>query len=163
MLSGILATLLERDLQKLQQEIEAYQDEQTLWRIAPGISNSAGNLCLHLLGNLNTYIGAQLGHSGYVRHRELEFSAKYVPRAELLAGITETRRVVANALAVVSEEQLAAEYPTPVFDAPASLAQFLVHLATHLTYHLGQINYHRRLLATLMASGTTPEKPTAKE
>jgi hypothetical protein len=61
MLSGILATLLERDLQKLQQEIEAYQDEQTLWRIAPGISNSAGNLCLHLLGNLNTYIGAQLG------------------------------------------------------------------------------------------------------
>jgi uncharacterized damage-inducible protein DinB len=163
MLSGILATLLERDLQKLQQEIEAYQDEQTLWRIAPGISNSAGNLCLHLLGNLNTYIGAQLGHSGYVRHRELEFSAKDVPKAELLAGIAETRRVVANALAVVSEKQLAADYLTPVFDAPASLAQFLVHLATHLTYHLGQINYHRRLLDTLTTIETIPEKPTAKE
>jgi uncharacterized damage-inducible protein DinB len=146
MLQDILKTLFERDLQKLRQEIETYQDEQVLWQIAPGISNSAGNLCLHLLGNLNTYIGAQLGHSGYVRHRELEFSAKDVPRAELLAGIDETRRVVAAGLSAVSDEQLAAGYPTPVFDAPASLTQFLVHLATHLTYHLGQINYHRRLL-----------------
>jgi uncharacterized damage-inducible protein DinB len=149
MLQDILKTLFERDLQKLRQEIEAYQDEHALWRIAPGISNSAGNLCLHLLGNLNTYLGAQLGHSGYVRHRELEFSAKDVPRAELLAEIDATRRVVAVALTAVSEEQLAADYPTPVFDAPAPLAQFLVHLATHLAYHLGQINYHRRLLDTL--------------
>ena len=146
MLQDILKTLFERDLQKLRQEIETYQDEQVLWQIAPGISNSAGNLCLHLLGNLNTYIGAPLGHSGYVRHRELEFSAKNVPRADLLAGIDETRRVVAAGLSAVSDEQLAAGYSTPVFDAPASLAQFLVHLATHLTYHLGQINYHRRLL-----------------
>ena len=146
MLPDSLKTLLERDLHQLRQEIEAYQEEQALWRVAPGISNSAGNLCLHLLGNLNTYIGAQLGHSGYVRHRDLEFSAKDVPRAELLAGIDETRRVVAAALAAVSDAQLAAEYLTSVFEAPAPLAQFLVHLAGHLTYHLGQINYHRRLL-----------------
>ena len=146
MLPDILKTLFDRDLQRLRQEIEAYRDEHTLWRVAPGISNSAGNLCLHLLGNLNTYIGAQLGHSGYIRHRDLEFSAKDVPRTELLAGIDATRRVVAAALTSVSEEQLAAEYPLLVFDAPTSLAYLLVHLTTHLTYHLGQINYHRRLL-----------------
>lgn len=149
MLVDLLKTLFDRDLQRLCQEIEAYQDEHALWRTAPGINNSAGNLCLHLLGNLNTHIGAVLGHSGYIRHRDLEFSAKDVPRAELLAGIDATRRVVAATLTAVFEEQLAADYPLLVFDAPTSLAYLLVHLTTHLTYHLGQINYHRRLLDKL--------------
>jgi len=145
MLLDILQTLFDRDLHRLSQEIAAYQDEQALWRTAPGIHNSAGNLCLHLLGNLNTYIGAELGRSGYVRDRDQEFAAKHVPRADLLAAIETTRRVVAAALTQVSNEQLAADYPLLVFDAPTSLAYLLVHLTTHLTYHLGQINYHRRL------------------
>ena len=146
MLPPILTTLFDRDLERLKQEIEAYQDEQALWRIAPGIHNSAGNLCLHLLGNLNTYIGAELGRIGYVRNRDLEFSAKDVPRADLLAGIDATRRIVAAALTSLPPEQLARDYPLLVFEAPTSLAYLLVHLTTHLTYHLGQINYHRRLL-----------------
>jgi hypothetical protein len=77
----VLHTLFERDLAKLSLEIETYQHEPALWRTAPGISNSAGNLCLHLLGNLNTYIGAGLAHTGYVRNRDWEFAAPYVPRA----------------------------------------------------------------------------------
>jgi hypothetical protein len=142
----VLHTLFERDLAKLSLEMEAYQHEPALWRTAPGITNSAGNLCLHLLGNLNTYIGAELAHTGYVRNRDWEFAAPYVPRAELLAGIATTRRVVAEALASLTEAQLAAPYPRLVWEAPTTLGYLLQHLTTHLAYHLGQINYHRRLL-----------------
>ena len=148
MLTTDLQALFERDLIKLQQEIETYQHEPALWRTAPGISNPAGNLCLHLLGNLNTYIGAQLGHSGYIRHRELEFSRKDMPRAELVQGIAATRRMVAATLAQLPPEQLSQEYPLLVLETKTSTAFLLIHLATHLTYHLGQINYHRRLLDT---------------
>jgi uncharacterized damage-inducible protein DinB len=142
----VLHTLFERDLAKLSLEIEAYQHEPALWRTAPGISNSAGNLCLHLLGNLNTYISAELAHTGYVRNRDWEFAAPYVPRAELLAGIATTRCVVAEALAGLSDAHLAAPYPQLVWEAPTSVGYLLQHLTTHLAYHLGQINYHRRLL-----------------
>jgi uncharacterized damage-inducible protein DinB len=146
MLIAILKTLFDRDLNKLHQEIEAYHTEAALWRTVPGISNSAGNLCLHLLGNLNTYIGAELGHSGYIRNRDLEFAARNIPRAELLAGIAATRRVVAAALTPLPDDQLATEYPLLVWEAPTSLGYMLLHLITHLAYHLGQINYHRRLV-----------------
>lgn len=146
MLVAVLKTLFDRDLNKLYQEMEAYQTEQALWRIAPGISNSAGNLCLHLLGNLNTYIGAELAHTGYIRNRDLEFSAQHIPRAHLLASISATRRVVEAALTPLSDAQLATQYPVVVWEAPTSLGYLLLHLTTHLTYHLGQINYHRRLL-----------------
>ncbi len=142
----VLRTLFDRDLAKLAHELAAYQHEPALWRTAPGISNSAGNLCLHLLGNLNTYIGAGLAHSGYVRDRDWEFAAPYVPRAELLAGLAATRRVVADALADLPEAQLAAPYPLLVWEEPTSVGYLLQHLTTHLAYHLGQINYHRRLL-----------------
>jgi uncharacterized damage-inducible protein DinB len=146
MFVAVLQTLFARDLAKLSLEIKAYQHEHDLWRRAPGISNSAGNLCLHLLGNLNTYIGAELAHTGYVRNRDWEFAAPYVPRAELLSGIATTRRVVAEALANLTDAQLATEYPLLVWEEPTSLGYLLQHLTTHLAYHLGQINYHRRLL-----------------
>ncbi|GAB4009246.1 hypothetical protein GCM10028808_17250 [Spirosoma migulaei] len=146
MLITILKTLFRRDLERLKQEIDAYTDESTLWYIEKGIANSAGNLCLHLIGNLNTYIGAELGKTGYIRHRELEFSLKAIPKAELLMKIDETINVVDKALDRVTDEQLNDEYPQLVFDKKTSTGYLLVHLTTHLTYHLGQINYHRRLL-----------------
>jgi hypothetical protein len=110
----VLHTLFERNLTKLSLEVEAYRHEYALWRTAPGISNSAGNLCLHLLGNLNTYIGAELAHTGYVRNRDWEFAAPYVPRAELLADIAATRGLVTDALAGLTDEHLATEYPIVV-------------------------------------------------
>ena len=148
MLIDALRTIFARDLNKLTQEIEAYHHEKALWRTAPGISNPAGNLCLHLVGNLNTYIGAELGHTGYVRHRDQEFALRDIPRAELLRQVAETRVVVDAALARLPAAQLDAEYPLLVFEAKMTTGYFLVHLATHLGYHLGQINYHRRLLDT---------------
>lgn len=146
MLIPILQSLFERDLLRLKTEIELYRDESKLWHIEKGIANSAGNLCLHLIGNLNAFIGAQLGNTGYVRNRELEFSLKDIPRKELLEKIEATIEVVKQSLEKVTDEQLQAEYPIMVFKDKLSTAMFLTHLATHLTYHLGQINYHRRLL-----------------
>ncbi len=146
MLIETLKTLFNRDLNQLKTEIDSYQNESNIWKTQKGIANSAGNLCLHLVGNLNTYIGAEFGMTGYIRNRPLEFSLKDIPRAELLSKIEETIVVVDNALNTISEEELKKEYPLLVFENKTSTEFMLVHLTTHLAYHLGQINYHRRLL-----------------
>jgi uncharacterized damage-inducible protein DinB len=146
MLKLILKELFHRDLGKLRQEIAAYKNEQKIWYIEKGIANSGGNLCLHLVGNLNTYIGAELGQTGYVRNRPLEFSAKDVPQQELLKMIDDTATVVLSTLDKLADKDLENEYPQLVLEKKTSTGHFLTHLATHLTYHLGQINYHRRLL-----------------
>ena len=146
MLISTLKLLFERDLKKLKSEIESYKNEKNLWRTEKDIANSAGNLCLHLIGNLNTYIGAQFGKTNYIRHRELEFSSKDIPRTELVKSINETIAVVDKALDKLTDDQLKEEYPILVFEQKTSTEYFLVHLTTHLNYHLGQINYHRRLL-----------------
>ncbi len=146
MLIDTLKELYTRDLDRLKQEIKLYEDEDKLWYVEEGISNTAGNLCLHLIGNLNTYIGAALGDSGYVRNRPAEFSLKHIPREKLLEKIGETKLVVIQTLDGLTETELAAEYPVLVFEEKTSTEYLLVHLTTHLTYHLGQINYHRRLL-----------------
>jgi hypothetical protein len=146
MLIESLKILFNRDLNKLKTEIESYQNESDIWKIQKGIANSAGNLCLHLVGNLNTYIGAEFGKTGYIRNRALEFSLKDIPRAELMQKIEETIVVVNNALNIISEEELKMEFPLLVFEKKTSTEFMLIHLTTHLAYHLGQINYHRRLL-----------------
>lgn len=146
MLTESLKTLFNRDLNQLKIEIESYQNESNIWTIQKGIANSAGNLCLHLVGNLNTYIGAEFGKTGYIRNRPLEFSLKDIPRAELLSKIQETIVVVDNALNTITEEELKKEYHLLVFENKTSTEFMLIHLTTHLAYHLGQINYHRRLL-----------------
>ncbi|MFV8373258.1 DUF1572 family protein [Flavobacterium sp. LB2P6] len=146
MLIESLKTLLNRDLNQLKTEIESYQNESDIWKIQKGIANSAGNLCLHLVGNLNTYIGAEFGKTGYIRNRVLEFSLKDIPRAELIQKIEKTIVVVNNALNTISEAELKMEYPVLVFKNKTSTEYILIHLTVHLAYHLGQINYHRRLL-----------------
>jgi hypothetical protein len=146
MLTETLKTLFNRDLNKLKSEIESYQNESNLWVIDKEIANSAGNLCLHLIGNLNTYICANLGSSSYIRNRELEFSLKDVPKLELIKMLEETIVMVSETLDKISSEQINSEYPMLVFKEKTSTEFFLVHLTTHLAYHLGQINYHRRLL-----------------
>jgi len=141
-----LKTLFNRDLNKLKIEIESYQNEAKIWSIEKNISNSAGNLCLHLIGNLNTYIGAELGKTGYIRNRELEFSLKDIPQPELITQIETTIQTVHDALLLLSDADLKKEYPLLVFETKTTTDFFLTHLTTHLAYHLGQINYHRRLL-----------------
>ena len=141
-----LKTLFNRDLNKLKQEIELYQNENNLWKIEKGISNSAGNLCLHLIGNLNNFIGSELGKTNYSRNRPLEFSLKHIPKTELIEKIEETILVLNKTLEIVTPEILQQEYPILVFESKTTTEFFLVHLSPHLAYHLGQINYHRRLL-----------------
>jgi len=146
MLISILKSLLLHDLGKLKTEIELYQDEKNIWRIDKQIANTAGNLCLHLVGNLNTYVGAELGKTGYIRDRPLEFSARDISRVELIKGIDETALMLATTFNKLSDKQLAEEYPQEVMNGKVTTGYFLTHLAMHLSYHLGQVNYHRRLL-----------------
>ena len=141
-----LQKIFKRDLEKLKQEIASYRDESNLWKIDKSIANSSGNLCLHLVGNLNTYIGAEIGKTGYVRDRDREFSQKNIPKDELVKMIADTITVVANGLNKLKEEDLEKEYPSLVFKEKTSTGYFLIHLTVHLGYHLGQVNYHRRLL-----------------
>lgn len=147
MLIETLKSLFNRDLNRLKLEIESYQNETKIWAVDKNISNSAGNLCLHLIGNINTYIGAEIGKTGYIRNRELEFSLKDIPKAELVQKIDDTIVVVRQALDTLTEADLEAVYPLIVFEKEMTTEFFLVHLSTHLAYHLGQITYHRRLLA----------------
>lgn len=141
-----LKTLFNRDLNGLKSEIGLYHNENDIWHVQKGTMNSAGNLCLHLVGNLNTYIGSVFGKTNYVRNRELEFSLKDIPKAELIKKIEETINVVNNALDRITEEEFKTDFPVLVFKEKTSTEFMLIHLTTHLAYHLGQINYHRRLL-----------------
>jgi len=146
MLRKVLTELYERDLNKLRDEIAQYTDENDLWKTSDGISNSAGNLCLHLTGNLKHFFGAVIGGTGYVRDRDAEFANKNISRSEMLADIDATRNVVLSTLAGMTEEDLDKPYPIEVFGQPMTTGYFVTHLAMHFNYHLGQINYHRRLL-----------------
>ena len=146
MLQQSFATLFERDLNKLKQEIEAYTNEADLWKVQGGIANSAGNLCLHLVGNLKHFVGKILGNIPYERQREKEFSDKDIPKAQLLQAIDETKQAVLPTIQQLTFEMLDNNYPVEVFGYEMTIEYFLVHLYGHLDYHLGQINYHRRLL-----------------
>jgi len=147
MLKDVLIELYERDLNKLKTEIEQFADEADLWQTSGEITNSGGNLCLHLTGNLKHFIGAVLGGSGYVRDRDAEFSSTGVSKEAMLADIGSTAAVVKNSLEKLTEVDFAKIYPIEVFGHSMTTAFFLVHLTTHFNYHLGQINYHRRLLS----------------
>lgn len=146
MLLETLKSLFNRDLNRLRSEIEHFTNEEKIWSVDRHIANSAGNLCLHIVGNLNTYIGKELGGTNYIRDRDLEFSLKNIPRSELVNKIAGTMATVEEVLSKLDEVDLSKEYPILVLDTKTSTEYLLVHLATHLAYHLGQVNYHRRLL-----------------
>ena len=142
MLNDILIEIFSRDLATLRKEIELYEDEQDLWTLSGNISNPAGNLALHIAGNLRHFLGAVLGGDGYVRNRDAEFAARGVRREAIIAEIEAAADCIKSVI-----PNLTRLYPIEVFGRPMTTAFFLTHLATHLNYHLGQINYHRRLLS----------------
>ena len=141
-----LIRLFTRDLKKLSGEIEIFENPENLWAIPDGISNSAGNLCLHLIGNLNHFIGAVIGNTGYIRDRDAEFGTKDIEKDKLIEMVFETRAVVANSLKEFEPDRLKTTYPIQVFGEDMTYEFFLMHLVSHLSYHLGQINYLRRIL-----------------
>jgi hypothetical protein len=146
MLTNYLLQLYKRDLDALTKEILAYNNENVLWIKKGNISNSAGNLCLHICGNLRHFIGATLGNTGYVRDRNLEFSATSVPRKELVELIAQTYIEISTGLNNMEGKSLEATYPLPFLNEPVTYGYLLLAIYGHLHYHLGQINYHRRLV-----------------
>jgi uncharacterized damage-inducible protein DinB len=147
MLTESLTPIFERDLVKLKDEIELYETDEQLWVVPDGIKNSGGNLALHLVGNLNHFIGTVLGENGYVRNRDAEFSTKSGTRAEIAAMVLETIPVVSSALGKLTAEALVKDFPVQKHDETRRVDFMLLHLFGHFSYHLGQINYHRRLTA----------------
>lgn len=138
--------MLLRDLDAFRREIAAYAREEDLWKVPAGIQNSAGTLARHAAGNLLHFIGAQLGATGYVRNRDAEFAATTVPRADLDAELVRAMDAVRTTLDALPAERLAETYPLEVGGVRLPTGMFLVHLAAHLAYHLGQVDYHRRLV-----------------
>ncbi len=145
MLSQTLSELFLRDIARIKEEIEAYSSEEAIWQKAVGINNSAGNLSLHLSGNLQHFFGAILGETDYVRDREFEFNGT-VTRKELLDDLDAAVISVKKTLAGMTDEDIQKDYPVEIYDRVLKTEWFLLHLYSHLSYHLGQINYHRRLL-----------------
>ncbi|MBC8086808.1 MAG: DUF1572 family protein [Phycisphaerae bacterium] len=136
--------LLLRDLQAVRREVEHYPDDEGPWRAIPGLTNSGGTLVLHLAGNLQHFLGAVLGKNGYVRNRDVEFVKRGVSRAELIRELDVTVETVTKALSSLAAPQLEGMFPQELNNLRIPTDIFLMHLATHLTYHLGQLDYHRR-------------------
>ncbi len=148
-----VSELIVRDLSRIQGELELYGSESEIWEQAKGISNSGGNLALHVAGNLQHFIGAVLGNSGYKRNREFEFAAKNLPLQTLISEIENARSAVETTLSELDEGIANEDFPIEVFGKPMTNAWFLMHLVSHTSYHLGQINYHRRMISGI-ASGS---------
>lgn len=141
-----LNQLFQRDLEKLGMELSAYSDESKLWVIDKQIANSAGNLAMHLFGNLRTFIGLDLGHFPYERNRDREFAAKGIARKALLDELEEVKAIVSESLLRLDPSRLGDMSLHTFFGYQMSIGYFLMHLYGHFNYHLGQVNYHRRLL-----------------
>jgi hypothetical protein len=141
-----ISNVITRELKALRREIESYPTEGDLWQVPPGVANPGGNLALHLAGNLQYFLGNVLGKNGYVRNRDAEFGDRDVPRADLLREIDNAIAAVELGMSKISEADLAKPYPEKVGGVNSTTGAFLAHFATHLAYHLGQVDYHRRIL-----------------
>jgi hypothetical protein len=144
MLQSSIETVITRELRAMRREVEAYPDEASLWRVVPGTPNTGGTLALHVAGNIQHFFGAILDRDGYVRNRDAEFSRRDVPRAELLRGLDAAIASAQRTLRELTDADLAGAYPEPIAKRTVATHVFIVHLATHLAYHLGQMDYHRR-------------------
>ena len=142
----LIFELFERDIRKIKEELSLYKNEADIWKTGKGISNSAGTLALHLTGNLDHFVGAVLGRTGYVRERDKEFSERNVSREKMISALDKTEETVKKTFASLKDEDLEKEFPIEFMGKRKTL-QVMFILISHLNYHLGQINYHRRLLA----------------
>lgn len=135
-----------RELATVRDQLLAYPDNSSVWALPNGLPNSAGTLALHIAGNLRWFIGAQLGGSGYVRDRDAEFASRDIDRAELVRKIEAASDEVTRALATLDDSRLDEPFPLEVAGVRLPTGRFIGHLAVHLGYHLGQMDYHRRIV-----------------
>lgn len=146
MLRSAVQAILCRELRAMRRSVEAYPDDDAPWAERPGLPNAGGTLVLHAAGNLQHFLGAVLGGTGYRRDRDAEFARRGVPRVALLAELDAAIAAVERGLAALPDAALAAPYPEPIAGRTVATGDYLVHLATHLAYHLGQLDYHRRVV-----------------
>lgn len=146
MIVQLLKELFERDLNKMIAEINSYQNEKQMWELRGDVLNSGGNLCLHIVGNLNHFIGATLGNTGYIRERDAEFNSKNIARQLIVTQLNQTIEMVKNTFDNLKDDDLAKIYPINKWEKEWTTLQLLLHLYSHLNYHLGQLNYHRRIV-----------------
>ena len=142
--ASTLRLILVRELGAVRRSVEAYPDDASVWRVPAGLPNSGGTLVLHIAGNLQHFLGTVLGASGYQRNREAEFARRDVPRAELVAEVDGAIAAVERALGAALDVRRA--YPEPVGGRTLRTGDFLLHLTSHLAFHLGQLDYHRRVV-----------------
>ena len=153
---------LARELEGFKRELALFPDDESVWSTLPGVSNSAGNLALHLSGNLQYFIGSVLGHTGYVRNRELEFGQRSGPRENIYAELDAAIAVVRKVLPDLPEAALDADFPEAVMRTKFRTGTFLVHLVAHAGFHLGQAGYLRRILTgNSTSAGPIPLGPLA--
>lgn len=141
-----IAKLIVRDLNKLVEELKSFRKEENIWQIKGYVTNSAGNLTLHLVGNLNHFIGAVIGGTGYIRKRDLEFEDNNVPTVKMIEMVEDTKTMVKHSIENIDDRLLNTQFPIDVFGYKMTYEYFLIHLVGHLNYHLGQVNYIRRLI-----------------
>jgi len=138
--------LLVRELEGFRREIALFADDAALWRVVPGVSNSAGNLALHVAGNLQYFLGTCIGGGNYVRDRATEFSRREGSRAEVDSILEAAIDVVNRTLTASHESVLDGLLPGAPNGMPVRTGMFLLHLVSHTGFHLGQAGYIRRML-----------------
>jgi hypothetical protein len=155
-----IARLLCRELDGFSREIAMFPDDETIWKTVPGISNSAGNLALHVAGNLQQFVGSALGKTGYVRNREDEFGRRLGTRAEVISELQKAADVVRSTMRQLPEKRLTEEFPQLVMGMHFPGGRFLINLCVHAGFHLGQAGYLRRALSgESSSSGPLPLEP----
>ena len=160
-----VAAIISRELKAIERELNAYQTEEQIWALPAGLPNSGGTLALHAAGNLQHFIGTVLGGSSYVRDREAEFSRRGVPRAEMIAELQRAAETVRTTLGALDPARFDELYPVPVANRRVKTGEFMTHLAVHLAYHLGQLDFHRRAVtgdATGVGAVSPLELPSAQ-
>lgn len=165
MTGSALAAVISRELRTIERELNAYPSDAQVWALPPGLPNSGGTLALHCAGNLRHFIGTVLGGGSYVRDRDAEFSRRDVPRAELIDGLRQADAAVRQTLGSMDPAKFAEPYPQPVANRRVNTGEFLAHLATHLAYHAGQLDFHRRVVtgdASGVGAVSPLELPSAK-
>ena len=145
-LSSELTRFFLRELACLRRELEAYPDEDLIWHVPSGAPNSSGTLALHLSGNIQHYIGAILGGNDYARDRDAEFTTRGLSRADLLDHVAAAERTVSAILPQIHDSSLTEPFSEPMRGVTLSKREAFLHVAMHLAYHIGQVDYHRRLV-----------------
>lgn len=141
-----IAAVISRELKTIERELNAYRNDEQVWELPAGLPNSGGTLALHAAGNLRHFIGTVLGGGTYVRDRDAEFSRRGVPRAELIEGLQQAEKAVRETLTSIDPSKFSEPYPLPVLNRRVNTGEYLMHLATHLAYHVGQLDFHRRVV-----------------